>query len=159
MATPVQLARRFNRFVRTRSGVGVVRKLAMLWGLLAVGAGIIIPLFAQPHIQSHTFHGTFTMINPAIWGLTFLTIGAFVLVTLVSAKVELTSYLLFLLSVIICLMAITTSGTFLPGGEPQPGEGGAQLVTWMLVVLALAIMIVGSAVDVPEQKRDQNARH
>ena len=111
MATPVQLARRFNRFVRTRSGVGVVRKLAMLWGLLAVGAGIIIPLFAQPHIQSHTFHGTFTMINPAIWGLTFLTIGAFVLVTLVSAKVELTSYLLFLLSVIICLMAITTSGT------------------------------------------------
>ena len=99
------------------------------------------------------------MINPAIWGLTFLTIGAFVLVTLVSAKVELTSYLLFLLSVIICLMAITTSGTFLPGGEPQPGEGGAPLVTWMLVVLALAIMIVGSAVDVPEQKRDQNARH
>src|SRR5699024_6159269 len=99
MATPVQLARRFNRFVRTRSGVGVVRKLAMLWGLLAVGAGIIIPLFAQPHIQSDTFHGTFTLINPAVWGLTFLTVGAFVLVTLVSAKVELTSYLLFLLSV------------------------------------------------------------
>ena len=63
MATPVQLARRFNRFVRTRSGVGVVRKLAMLWGLLAVGAGIIIPLFAQPHIQSYTFHATFTMIR------------------------------------------------------------------------------------------------
>ena len=75
MATPVQLAKRFNRFVRTRSGVGVVRKLAMLWGLLAVGAGIIIPLFAQPHIQSHTFHGTFTLINPAVWGLTFLTVG------------------------------------------------------------------------------------
>src|SRR5699024_11193001 len=127
--------------------------------LLSLHDALPISLFAQPHIQSHTFHGTFTMINPAIWGLTFLTIGAFVLVTLVSAKVELTSYLLFLLSVIICLMAITTSGTFFPGGDRQPGEGGAPRVTWMLVVLALAIMIVGSAVDVPEQKRDQNARH
>src|SRR5699024_6448469 len=144
---------------RTRSGVGVVRKLAMLWGLLAVGAGVIIPLFAQPHIQSDTFHGTFTLIHPAVWGLTFLTVGAFVLVTLVSAKVELTSYLLFLLSVIIGLMATTTSGTFLPGGEPPPGVAAAPLVTLKSVVLALAIMIVGSAVDVPEQKRDQNARH
>src|SRR5699024_4628023 len=105
------------------------------------------------------FHGTFTMINPAIWGLTFLTIGAFVLVTLVSAKVELTSYLLFLLSVIICVMAITTSGTFFAAGERQPRGGGAPLGAWMLVLLALAIMIVASAVDVPEQKRDQNARH
>lgn len=152
MDTPVHPVRRFQRFVRTKSGVGVVRKLAMLWGLLAVGAGVIIPAFAAPHEASATFHATFRLVDPAFWGLGFLVVGAFVLVTLAAGKVELTSYLLLALSVMICAMAFTTSGTFFPGGTADWGEGGAPLVTWVLVVLALAIMIIGSAVDVPEQR-------
>lgn len=155
METPTHPIRRFRRFVRTKSGVGVVRKLAMLWGLLAVGAGIIIPAFASPHEASQTFHATFRLVDPVFWGLGFLILGAFILVTLAAAKVELTSYLLFVLSVLICVMAVTTSGTFFPGGTSDWGEGGAPLVTWLLVVLALAIMIIGSAVDVPEQRDRQ----
>lgn len=155
METPTHPVRRFQRFIRTKSGVGVVRKLAMLWGVLAVGAGIIIPAFASPHEASPTFRATFRLIDPVFWGLGFLILGAFILVTLAAAKVELTSYLLFVLSVVICVMAVTTSGTFFPGGTDDWGEGGEPLVTWLLVILALAIMIIGSAVDVPEQRDRQ----
>lgn len=147
--TPI---RRFKHFVRTKSGAGVVRKLSVLWGLLALGAGVIIPAFARPHEASQTFHTTFMVVDPMFWGLAFLILGAFVLITLASGRVDLTSYLLFILGVVICVMAFTTSGTFFSGPGENFGRGGAPLVTWVLVVLAAAIMIVGSAVDVPEQK-------
>lgn len=153
MVTPSKAVTRLKAFAQTRSGAGVVRKLATLWGVLAIGAGVIIPAFASPHTADLAFHTTFSFVTPPAWGLVFIGIGAAVLVTVYS-RAELAPYPLFLLGIVVAIMAFTTSGSFFPNdGDGDFGDGGAPLITWLLVVLAVAIFIVGSAVDIPEKGR------
>lgn len=159
MSTPSNVITRFKRFARTRSGAGVVRKLATLWGVLAAGAGIIIPAFAQPNSDSAIFRTTFELVAPQVWGIVFIVIGAWTLVA-VYARPAAAPYPLFFLGVIVAAMAFTTSGAFLPGSSVASfGAGGSPLVTWLLVILVVAIFIVGSAVDIPEQDDHHDRSH
>lgn len=150
MVTPSKAITRLRAFARTRSGAGTIRKLATLWGILSLGAGVTIPAFAVPHLSSHTFHATFHFVSPLFWGLGFIGVGAATLVTLYT-RAELAPYPLFLLGILLAVMALTTSSTFIP--DDSPADNGAPLVTWVLVILAVAIFIVGSAVDIPERGR------
>lgn len=153
MVTPAKAITKLKAFARTRSGAGVVRKLATLWGILALGAGVTIPAFATPHISSYTFHTTFTLVSPAAWGLMFIGLGVAVLVTLYS-RADFAPYPLFLLGITISIMALTTTATIIP--DSTPANNGAPLVTWVLIILAVAIFIVGSAVDLPEKDRQRH---
>lgn len=153
MVTPSKAVSRLKAFASTRSGAGVVRKLATLWGILAIGAGVIIPAFASPHAADLAFRTTFAFVSPPAWGLIFIGIGAAVLVTVYS-RAELAPYPLFVLGTVVAIMAFTTTGTFFPNdGDGDLGDGGPPLITWLLIVLAVAIFIVGSAIDIPEKER------
>lgn len=153
MVTPAKAITRLKAFARTRKGAGTIRQLATLWGVLAIGAGVIIPAFAAPHASDLAFHTTFTLVSPPAWGLIYIGIGAAVLVTVYS-RADLAPYPLFVLGSVVALMGLTTSGSFVPiDGDGDFGDGGAPLITWLLVVLAIAIFIVGSAVDIPRKGR------
>src|SRR5699024_28144 len=91
--------------------------------------------------------------------LIYIGIGAAVLVTVYS-RADLAPYPLFVLGSVVALMGLTTSGSFVPiDGDGDFGDGGAPLITWLLVVLAIAIFIVGSAVDIPRKGRHDACRH
>src|SRR5699024_7481418 len=153
MVTPAKAITRLKAFARTRKGAGAIRQLATLWGVLAIGAGVIIPAFAVPNASDLAFHTTFTLVSPPAWGLIYIGIGAAVLVTVYS-RADLAPYPLFVLGSVVALMGLTTSGSFVPiDGDGDFGDGGAPLITWLLVVLAIAIFIVGSAVDIPRKGR------
>lgn len=159
MSTPSNFITRLKRFARIRSWAGVIRKLGALWGVLAAGAGIIIPTFAQSNSNSTVFRTTFELVAPQVWGIVFIVIGAWTLVSVYS-KPAAAPYPLFFLGVTVAAMASTTSGAFLPGSSGDRfGAGGSPLVTWLLIILVVAIFIVGSAFDIPEQREHHDRSH
>lgn len=126
-------------FARTRSGSQAIRALAILWAVLAVGSGVILPLFSYPHLHSATFGVAFGLIHPAFWGLTYFVLGVASLMALAIDK-TIAGVLLSLVGFVTFILAFLTVGTF-------SGQGGAPFITWLMIVVAVAILVTAGPVD------------